>query len=883
MAESRFEFSVIIPVYNVEGYIEETIESVVKQTVGFKKHIQLILINDGSTDNSGTICEEYQHLYPENIIYYKQENSGVSVARNKGLEFIEGKYVTFLDSDDKWKSNSFKKVSTFFKKHKDEVDLVACRVQNFDRNDNYHALDYKFEQTKVVDIMKDYSLIQMNMSPTFTKAEVLDGMRYDNTLKYSEDSKLANQIILKKKKFGVVREAVYMYRQRQNNTSAMQNTKTSETWYIDTLKGFHSYMIELSNQLFGEVIQYVQYAIMYDMKWRIRGKMPEGVFDRKEEYVDLLKKILKSIDDNIINEQKFYHSDVKYYTLSLKYDKDISDELRFDKGNLYFKKTKLTNFNKIRFTQVNFININDEEVHFEGQCDYWIPEKDYRVYLKDKEENKYYLTLFRVNTKDRHGVNGQYAYNRGFDVKVPTKHAGKLEAFFEYKGETVCRIPLDFAKFVKLNQMENSYGIYNNRFLVQRKGKTIRIKRNNSKRYKECEKNYNRELWRTGKKRLVIYRVLARILKRKTKKPIWLISDRVGIARDNGEAFFAYLMDKKEDKISPYFVLSKKSEDYKRMKKLGRVVYPGSFKYKLLFLVSDKIISAHADENVTDAFNKYRNEMKNMYDFKYVFLQHGIIKDDLSSWLRKYNKNMSMFVTSAQPEYESVLYGNYGYGKDVVKLTGLPRYDKLVQDIPKKKQVIFLPTWRQELAGNIDMYTGEREYNEGFKETEFCKFYNKLMNDDRLLEVMRAKGYTGKFCLHTNHEVQAKDFRGNDIMYINYQPLDYSIEFKENSLMVTDYSSVAFDFAYMKKPVAYVQFDREEFFKGQVYDVGYFDYERDGLGPVCYNYEDTLQHIINSIQNDCNVEQKYLQRVDKFFFKTDTGNCKRVYDEIIKL
>ena len=82
--------------------MEETIQSVIHQTIGFKKNIQIILVNDGSPDDSGKICEKYQREYPDNIVYVEQKNAGVSAARNNGLKYAEGEIINFLDSDDKW-------------------------------------------------------------------------------------------------------------------------------------------------------------------------------------------------------------------------------------------------------------------------------------------------------------------------------------------------------------------------------------------------------------------------------------------------------------------------------------------------------------------------------------------------------------------------------------------------------------------------------------------------------------------------------------------------------------------------------------------------------------------------------------------------------------
>ena len=124
----KYKFSVVMPVYNVEDYLEKSILSIVNQTIGFKKNIQLILVNDGSSDNSAEICLKYKHLYPANIVYIEQENAGVSAARNTGLEYVEGKYVNFLDSDDLWSKNAFETAYKFFVEHYDEVDVATTSI-----------------------------------------------------------------------------------------------------------------------------------------------------------------------------------------------------------------------------------------------------------------------------------------------------------------------------------------------------------------------------------------------------------------------------------------------------------------------------------------------------------------------------------------------------------------------------------------------------------------------------------------------------------------------------------------------------------------------------------------------------------------------------------
>jgi len=886
MKADKYKFSIIIPIYNVEDYLEETIESVIRQDIGFHKNIQIILVNDGSPDNSEAICLKYKKKYPDNIVYVKQKNAGVSAARNNGMQYVEGKYVNFLDSDDKWSKNTFRDVYNFFEKYYNEIDVVSCRIEFFEARSGYHVLDYKFEdnKNKVVDINEEYSYVQLSAATVFIKADALKGRSFDSRIKYGEDALFINTVILEKCKYGIVVKAIYHYRSRDVGTSAMQNTLSNKSWYFDTTELVLKVLIELSKNKFGRVIEYIQYLVMYDTKWRLKAQVPEGLLTKTEyeEYIKSLVFMLSHIDDHIICEQKNWYGDQKRMTLSMKYGEDIADKLDYDKGKFFYNGTKLCNLNTIVYCVINFIKIENGYMNIEGECNFWIPEADYQIYFYTQEKEKYYVEFFELHSRDRYGVIGLYAYNRGFRVSVPMENLKRLKAIFQYKKDTTKQLKLGFGKFEKLSLLENTYGIYGD-YVISVDQKTLLIQKKTGKRVRNFEKAYCKELSQLKNKKMIFYRIAAKFLKRYKKNEIWLLSDRINVARDNGEALFEYICKQKPANISPYFVISKYSHDFKRMKKIGKVIKYDSLKYKLYFLLADKLISAHIDEYVMNAFGINRTLMKNMFQFKYIFLQHGITKDDISGWVNKVNKNISLFITAAKPEYQSILEGDYFYSEKEVALTGFPRFDNLIAKKEKCKKIIIIPTWRRELANEINPKTGVREYSSYFKKSGFFKFYNSLINDSRLLDCMKKHGYTGKFCLHTNHEMQSRDFTKNDVIHINTELLDYQNEFIENDLMLTDFSSVAFDFAYMKKPVIYTHFDKERFFSGQVYDEGYFKYEQDGFGPVCYDYQSTVDALIRYIENDCVLEPDYLERINNFYFATDTNNCKRVYEEIITL
>ena len=129
-----------------------------------------------------------------------------------------------------------------------------------------------------------------------------------------------------------------------------------------------------------------------------------------------------------------------------------------------------------------------------------------------------------------------------------------------------------------------------------------------------------------------------------------------------------------------------------------------------------------------------------------------------------------------------------------------------------------------------------------------------------------------------------KYFKINEknIKVVNNSDIDIQDLLKNSALLITDYSSVFMDFAYMNKPIIYYQFDQEEFRKKHLSE-GYFKYERDGFGDVIKNENEVVTKIINYVKTNYKVEEKYISRMNEFFEIKDRNNCKRIYEEIGKI
>lgn len=321
--EYRFKFSIVTAVYNVEVYLKEAVESIINQDIGFKESVQMILVNDGSTDRSGEICNLYQEKYPDNIMVIHKENGGVSSARNEGLKYAEGRYVNFMDPDDMLTADTLSAVYDYFVRVDKDVDLVSIPEEYFERHSGPHPLNYKYNSGKneVIDLWTKYNYVQMSVASSFFKNRSITQKQFDSSLKYAEDAKVILEILFDKSRFGVVPKGKYMYRLRSTDDSALSKSKSCKGWYLDYLKFYTHWAIQSSLKNFGFVPKFVQYNIMYDMQWRFRlQEIPEGVLteEEKAEFISLLKEAVNYIDDSIIFEQKRLSRELKDYIIGIK-------------------------------------------------------------------------------------------------------------------------------------------------------------------------------------------------------------------------------------------------------------------------------------------------------------------------------------------------------------------------------------------------------------------------------------------------------------------------------------------------------------------------------------------------------------------------------------
>lgn len=359
---------------------------------------------------------------------------------------------------------------------------------------------------------------------------------------------------------------------------------------------------------------------------------------------------------------------------------------------------------------------------------------------------------------------------------------------------------------------------------------------------------------------------------RRRRPDIWLVSERPGEARDNAYWFFRYVH---ENSLHPatYYVIRKDVVDADRLRNVAehRLIAYGSLRHYLYYIASAVHISAHVGGGMPNARVVRRMERWRLLRNRKVFLQHGVTKDTLD-WAFRRHSHIDLFCCTAERERQHVL-NTFGYDEDQVALTGLCRYDQLPTNSPylQDKYILVMPTWRTYLAR-----VGEDE----LRESDYFKTYTSLLSNPELHEILKTNRCRLIFHLHPDMQRFIHMFSPvPSLVQLSGARDDIQVLLKNASLLITDYSSVFFDFAYMSRPVVYYQFDYAAF-RARHWATGYFDYDADGFGPIALTEAELIDAVRRVVQGGFVSAAVYRARSKEFFAFHDAENCARTHAAI---
>ena len=884
-----FKIAVVMPAYNSGKYISQALDSIINQSLNFKKSIQVIIVNDKSTDNTQEIAEEYQEKYPSNITLINNEtNHGPSYSRNLGLKYVDAEFVNFLDSDDYISKGAFKKAYNLLSENS-EVNIASIPIKFFGVKSGDHTLNYKFEKTQIINIHKNPSFIQLSGPSSFFRFSELKFYKFNENIRVSEDPLLINQMLIDNPNIAFIHDEAYFYRRNDMHNSLIATSTQHKSYFTTRIDEYFIKLIEYSLKKLQRVPKFIQHVLMYDLQWILEIKFINSLLDEKEinSLYDKLFYILSFIDDDIIRSQLSLPIELKEHIVLLKHNK--RDYLV--NKDVYQKDL---DFNTVYID--NFEFIDKKHLHVSGILTDFV--KDTKIYAVVNDEILE-TEVLEYPQRLNYSLHFDYGYNHNFQVVIPANSDIKISFKTDSKD-----LIIDYNQTSRLSRtskykLSKDYLSIDCEDYIEVTNKTIFKGIKLELGVIRSILNEREQGWRTGIILRILYFLSYYALKR---KHMWIFMDLPNAAGDNGYFLFEHANKSQKIKhIDKYYVFSKSpqigvnlpeieykymqssklskikkllgfetaNDEYKEIQKIGNVLSNKSLKHRLYLLFAEFILTSHPDNNIIYPFWGNYSHLSGLAKSKTVFLQHGVTKDNISHWLNNYDKRLDLIVTVSDKERESFLSPDYGYSDDIVKVLGFPRFDYL-GGLENKKQIVFMPTWRRQ----YDSLNKEQ-----FMQTTYFKSINDVLNDEDLINHILSKGYTLIFKPHRNLMKFLSTFDINSKIEIG-DKISYTDIFNHASLIISDFSSVIFDFAYLKKPVIYYQREKNYHFN---VDQAYFDYESMGFGPVTRTIGDFEAEVIKLIDDDCQMEEIYKSRVDEFFKYIDNNNSERVIGAVLDL
>lgn len=816
--------------------------------------------------------DKYKDKYPF-IVY---ENKNYADALNESLNIITGDYVNFSFASSYIEKGGLEKLENSIKSNKIE------RVYQFNSFKNFIINKQKLHNPideEEVSTTKNFNSISLNIDAYFFSTSLV--YKFNNEL---NEFTLSDFVIrtLNYTRIYYRFNNDYCYINRIPVTDFKTSLASHEDWYNKFIEEYVLKMLKEYDNYYIKMNCYYLIMIRYCANAGSNNK--KAINDEQlDKFFNLVDECLNYIPEDIILSLNEENIPVIY--------NDIFRKIKNDK---YIDKLDKTGFKICEAGNVGIvidaINVNKDNLVIDAEyseLDYIEHGINIIAKLDEKElqlkRNYVYskTTFFDRTFKDK--------YTFSFEVlKKDISDKSSLRFYVTDGRETIITKVL-FSEIRPQSRLTNmfthSYFKYDKKRIITKTPNELIFKKVSSFDLVKQEFNlYKDFLNESIKKKLGYQSLFLRILFRLTRvfyknKRIWVTFDKLYKGGDNGEYFYQYCL-KNKDKIRCYYVINSTAHDYQRLKHQKYVLRFKSIKEYLVVLNSQAVFATHSNPYNFLAFTRGKEKyFRDLMNFDVFCLQHGLTIQDIAHLQNRVCDNTKLYFCASLNEITNLEQAKYDYkGYDYLKKTGIPRFDGLKSK--EKKEILITPTWRSNMANTNTVIGGTRPYFEEFKNTEYFKIFNTLINDERLIKCAKEYGYMITYLIHPTLTSQINDFDRNDYVNIYSVTEDQSYEkiLTESSLMVTDYSGVQYDFAYMRKPLIYFHPDELP----PHYGAGGINYETEGFGPIIKDIDSLVDALIMNMKNNCVNSEEYIKRADKFFIYNDFNSCKRIYDETIK-
>ncbi len=893
---SNTVISVIIPYLEDNEKITDTINSIVKQKRLGTAKIEVIIVD--STPNCSS--KNAADFFSDCRVVACDENCNEAQAYEIGLNSVNGEYVTVSRCGDVFSNKFFSKCLACFTKYS---NLNFVNTPRFCINPIYVYKKANITNYPLINIGTPISLsadpnfFDIELVGTLFKTDVLKSYKINTDLKYEYFQDLMIRLQLDYPNTIMADGAEYHCFMPLCDDSSYFVPSNHIEWYKQSIDDFLLPLAKSCIDRYKKIPSFVQCYIMFAVSSRFLANMNNRNkknmdSNQLEEFISSVREILSYIDNTIVlNTNKYrcldYSEEAAEMFYMLKYNCSFDKiPFRYIQGDrdvfLDCDSVILTRLTHQR-VGMHVIDYRDGKVLIDGSYRRVFNLENLEIYALFNGKKYSLENTDRYSLTKYFGISSYKKFTFRLELELdPDLPEQRIQFFAKYKN-TVVPLFLSFlhhwSKFT-LSPI-NSYWRFNKYIAHLSDNSAIVIRHSSALRTLISELKFLPFVFLESK-RMFITRIEYWMVHPFFKnKKIWLMYDKMYKGGDSCEYLYRFCADK-NDGITRYYIIDKNTSDYKQLKKDGlKPVKNRSFKHKMIFLHTDIALITNSNCFPFNGYSMDRSRfILGLCNFPTMCLQHGLSVQKCAMAQQRVVDNTQMYFLASKYERKNLSHRVYNYdGFNILKMTGIGRYDGLISN--DQKQILLHPTWRMYNAMPVTTSEGEqRSYNPDFKYTTYYKIYNDLINNKKLIDMAKRTGYKIKYLLHPILSAQVDDYTPDPYVEVISSVGDMSYEkvLTESSLMVTDYSGVQFDFAYMKKPLVY-------FHPSQLpahYEDGGFFYDTMGFGEICTESEQLVDTLCEYMENGCKMKPEYVARVDDFYEFSDNNNCQRIYDEIMK-
>ena len=884
----------VIDLKNIDT-LKDTVAHILSEN---ETELHLVILDEINTQESLNVIEEIRKQYKDTVIELKAVNDNLQSLMNNEIENDNYEYITFIESGIKYSKGYLNKLKTLFDKKEKLVSILPVYVNPEQKQKKYIISPMSSGKYNIIESIEN---TQYLLKGYFIHKSLLNDLRFNSSLSIDYQFHFITHLLLKHHEYYFnddIKIYYYLGEEDDHSTNLYQYNKD---WYMTSVKEFLIPLAKEAQSLNDEERKFIEGSLTY----LLFAKYNCNVNDRQKnvlnkddakEFFDLSGELLKYIDDRIILQEERIGNykierSLKFLFIKLK-RKAENKELKVnyvDGQYLLLNEDKETLIGEVSSENVFIQAINYRHQSLEIDCftsfSDFLEADDIHINVKIGNQRIDVTPTLAYPLKKCFDITYNHKYP--FRVSIPLDLNKNKESFvFECKiGDTYSKMGVKFPKpAAKLNDglKSKTYWVFNKNRMLTQKDNVFYVNKINLFTHAKKEFILNlKRLKKSNNKKRTIYNFIVRlcyfILKPFYKnKRIWVTFDKIYKAGDNGEYMYHYINENIKD-VKIYYIIQKDVPDYYRLKEAGEnILIHNSFKCRVMSLLSEVVLATHVDVISYCGFGgKFKKSFKDLFNPEIVCIQHGLTIQDIAQYQNRLYDNTNFYCCASKYEIKNISKPMYDYQQKDMVLVGLARYDGLKNH--DQRQILITPTWRRDVVNSSIAFV-KKKHNVHFKESTYYKIYNGLINDEKLIESAKKNNYKIIYLLHPAMSSQSVDYERNDYVEIVEATGDMSYEkiLTESSLMVTDYSGVQFDFAYMRKPIVYYHPDALP----PHYESGGIDYDTMGFGPICKNHDEIINSLCEYMDNDCKTKEEYITRANDFFEYDDYNNCERIYNSV---